>query len=206
MSSDDVDGWVGKFARFPIVQLIDLDAARGEGSNRAMVRAICARLPCQVGGGIRSPDDARAMLDAGARRVIVGSALFTADGVDAAAAARFSEVAGADRLIAAVDTRGGRIAVRGWKTMLDLTATEAIARLDPFVGAFLATLVDGEGRMGGLDVAAALTLRRATTRPLIVAGGVRSLEEVRELDRLKMDAVVGMAIYTGVMTLDEELL
>ena len=203
LASDDVDGWIAKFSRFPVVQIVDLDAARGEGSNRALVRDICARLPCQVGGGIRSVADARGLLDAGARRVIVGSALFADDRVNVAAARTFAEAVGVARLIAAVDSRGGRIAVRGWKTTLDLDVLETLAPLEPFAGAFLATLIDGEGRMGGLDLDAALAIRRATARQVIVAGGVRRAAEVRNLERLGMDVVVGMAVYTGVMNLDE---
>lgn len=202
VESHDIDGWIDKFRRFSVVQLIDLDAAKGDGSNRDLVRDICGRLPCQVGGGIRTGDDAMAMLDAGARRVIVGSALFTRTGVDRDAAAAISQATGAERLIAAVDSRRGRVAVHGWKTTLDLAAADAMVSLEPYVGAFLATLIDGEGRLGGLDLDAAMTLRRATTRPLIVAGGVRSLAEVDQLDALGMDAVVGMAIYTGVMPLN----
>ena len=202
-ATDDIDGWVTKFSRAPMVQLIDLDAARGEGSNRRLAKDICARLPCQVGGGIRSPADACELVDAGARRVIVGSALFADDRVNVVAARQFSEAVGEDRLTAAVDSRGGRIAVRGWKATLALSVVDALSPLDPFVGAFLATLIDGEGRMGGLDVSAALEIRRATLRHVMVAGGVRSLAEVRELDTLGMDAVVGMAVYTGAMDLDE---
>ena len=202
LASDDVDGWIERFAPFPLVQLIDLDAARGTGSNGELVRGICRRVPCQVGGGIRSTAAALALLDAGARRVIVGSALFTREGVDIAAARTFSQAVGVERLVAAVDSRGGRVAIHGWKTTLDVSIVDAMASLEPFAGAFLATLIDGEGLMGGLDLEAATALRRATRRPLILAGGIRSHDEVRALDARGMDAVVGMAIYTGVMTLD----
>lgn len=198
-SSEDLDGWIERFSGFPAVQVIDLDAAKGAGSNRDLVRRICGRLPCQVGGGIRSVADAFAVIEAGARRVIVGSALFTNAGVNVEAAAAFSDALGRDRLIAAVDSRGGKVAVRGWKATIDLLATDAMAPLEPHVGAFLATLIDGEGRLGGLDLTAAEELRRATSRPLIVAGGVRSMAEVDALHALGMDAVVGMAIYTGVI-------
>jgi phosphoribosylformimino-5-aminoimidazole carboxamide ribotide isomerase len=219
-SSDDLDGWIEKFAHFPIVQVIDLDAAKDAGSNRDLVASICGRLPCQVGGGIRSVEAARAMLDAGARRVIVGSSLFTNTGVDADAARRFSDGIGRDQLVAAIDGRGGRVAVRGWQTTLDLPVTDAIAPLDPWVGAFLATLIDGEGTLGGIDIAAAealghairlrssgatadkFGLRSTKRRPLIVAGGIRSMEEVGRLEALGIDAVVGMAIYTGLIGLD----
>lgn len=198
-SSEDLDGWIERFSRFPVVQVIDLDAAKGTGSNRELVRRICERLPCQVGGGIRSVADALALVDAGARRVIVGSALFANGGVDVEAAERFSVALGRERLIAAVDSRGGKVAVRGWQETINLQTKDAMAPLEPWVGAFLATLIDGEGRLGGIDVAAAEALRRATDRQLIVAGGVRSMAEVNQLHALGMDAVVGMAIYTGVI-------
>jgi phosphoribosylformimino-5-aminoimidazole carboxamide ribotide isomerase len=196
-STDDLDGWIARFTRFPIVQLIDLDAAMGVGANRDLVRYVCERLPCQVGGGIRSVESAQAMLDAGARRVIAGSALFSATGVDVEAAMSLSEAVGRDRLIAAVDSRGGRVAVRGWKATIDLSVNDAIAALEPYVGGYLATFIDGEGLMGGIDMDAAAALRGSTTRPMIAAGGIRSQDEVNRLDALGLDAVVGMAIYTG---------
>lgn len=198
-STDDVDSWIEKFSRFPIVQVIDLDAARGSGSNRDLVRYVCGRLPCQVGGGIRSTEDASAILEAGARRVIVGSALFGESDVNVESAKAFSQAIGRDRLVAAVDGRGGMVAVRGWQASLDLPVTDAMAALEPWVGAFLATLIDGEGLMGGLDFERAVALKRVTALPLIVAGGIRNIEEVDRLDSLGIDAVVGMAIYTGRM-------
>jgi phosphoribosylformimino-5-aminoimidazole carboxamide ribotide isomerase len=181
------------------VQVIDLDAAKEAGSNRDLVRYICERLPCQVGGGIRSVEAAREILDSGARRVIVGSALFTKDGVDVDAARQFSDAIGRESLVAAIDGRGGRVAVRGWTTTLDLLVRDAMPPLQPFVGAFLATLIDGEGKLGGIDMVTAENLRQATPRPLIVAGGIRSMEEVEQLAALGIDAVVGMAIYTGLI-------
>ena len=201
-SSDDLDGWIEKFSGFPVVQVIDLDAAKDAGSNRDLVRYICGRLPCQVGGGIRSAEAARAILDHGATRVIVGSALFANNGVDVDAARQFSDAVGRESLVAAIDGQGGRVSVNGWSTTLELLVKDAIAPLQPFVGAFLATLIDGEGKMGGIDIPAVEELRRATTRPLIVAGGIRSMAEVEQLDALGIDAVVGMAIYTGLMKME----
>ena len=197
VESRDLDGWIRKFARFPIVQVIDLDAARGDGHNRDLVASIARQLPCQVGGGLRSAGDAAAILAAGAKRVIIGSALFDAQGVNVTRAQEFASALGADRLVAAVDSRGGAIVVRGWRATVAMTPVEAIECLNPWVGAFLATLVDGEGLMGGIDVAAVRALRAAAARRLIVAGGIRSLDEVRALDAEGIDAVVGMAIYTG---------
>lgn len=198
-SSDDLDGWIEKFAQFPIVQVIDLDAAKNAGGNRDLVRYICKRLPCQVGGGIKTAEAARELLHAGARRVIVGSALFKTDGVNVDAARLMSDAIGSEALIAAIDSRGGKVAVNGWRTTLDLAVADAMAPLAPWVGAFLATLIDGEGKLGGIDMAAATALRDATKKPLIVAGGIRSEAEVERLHALGMDAVVGMAIYRGLI-------
>ena len=197
--TDDIDAWITRFSTFSIVQLIDLDAAMGRGSNGALVERICRALPCQVGGGVRTLDAARARLDAGARRVIVGSALFDSQGVAIDRAAAFAEALGTERFIAAVDSRGGQIVIHGWKTPVPVRAVDAVRTLTPYAGAFLATLVDGEGMLGGLDRAAARELRAATDRQLIAAGGIRDMEEVNALDGEGIDSVVGMAIYTGAM-------
>jgi phosphoribosylformimino-5-aminoimidazole carboxamide ribotide isomerase len=202
IESDDLDGWIARFARFPIVQVIDLDAAMGRGENTALVRYVCERLPCQVGGGVRSVDRARALLDeAGARRVILGSSLFTLDSVRTRDAAAFAEACGADRVLAAVDSRGGLVTIHGWKTTTAVTAVEAVGALSPHVGGFLYTHVETEGTMRGLNMEAALAVAGATTRKVIVAGGIRSMDEVDALDRLGIDAVVGMAVYTGAIGL-----
>ena len=195
--TDDVQAWIDKFSSYPMVQVIDLDAAMGKGRNDALVRRICSALPCQVGGGIRTTDTARARLDDGARRVIVGSALFDASGVRVDQAEAFAAALGQEPFIAAVDSRGGQVVIHGWKTAVPVRAVDAVRALSPHVGAFLATLVDGEGMLGGLDRNAALELRAATDRQLIAAGGIRDLEEVAALDAEGIDAVVGMAIYTG---------
>jgi phosphoribosylformimino-5-aminoimidazole carboxamide ribotide isomerase len=197
LATDDLEGWMARFARYPIVQVVDLDAARGTGDNRRLVDEICRRLPCQVGGGIRTVDKAQSLLDAGARRVIVGSALYDEHGVDVRAAARLSAALGADRLIAAVDSRHDRVLVRGWRQALAVRPEEALRTLEPFAGAFLCTLVETEGLMCGLDLDRVLALRRTTARQLIAAGGIRDVTEVDRLDAAGIDAVVGMAIYTG---------
>jgi phosphoribosylformimino-5-aminoimidazole carboxamide ribotide isomerase len=197
--TDDIDAWIARFASFPVVQLIDLDAAMGRGSNDALVARICRELPCQVGGGVRTIDAGRARLDAGARRVIVGSALFDAQGVLTDRAAAFADALDTDRFIAAVDARGGQVVIHGWKTVVPVRALDAVRVLSPYAGAFLATLVDGEGMLGGIDHAAARELRAATDRQLIAAGGIRDMDEVNALDREGIDSVVGMAIYMGTM-------
>src|SRR5437867_904388 len=199
VESRDLDGWIARFAGFPLVQVIDLDAAMGRGDNGDLVRRVCCELPCQVGGGIRSVDRAKHALDGGARRVIVGSAFFGAAGVDVERARAFASAIDREALVAAIDSRGGRVVIHGWKTRLDVTPEDAARTLEPFVGAFLYTHVDTEGLLAGLNRDAVLALRRATGRRLIAAGGIRSLDEVDWLDRLDIDAVVGMAIYKGLI-------
>jgi phosphoribosylformimino-5-aminoimidazole carboxamide ribotide isomerase len=140
---------------------------------------------------------AQAVLDAGAARVILGSSLFSTDAVQVDRAREFVDAFGADRLIAAVDSRGGHVTIHGWKTMTTITAAEAVTALSPFVGRFLYTHVDTEGTMKGLNLDAVLAVQRATSRRIIAAGGVREMAEVDHLDSLGIDAVVGMALYTG---------
>lgn len=203
LASDDLDGWIDRFRFFPIVQLIDLDRAMGTGSNDDLVSRVCRELPCQVGGGVRSVRRAESLIAAGARRVIVGSALFTPTGVDLDAAGAFHDAMGRDAVIAAVDARGGHVAIHGWKTLLPVKPAEAVAALSPFVGGFLYTHVDTEGTLAGLPLGAVLEMRRATDRLVIAAGGIRSVAEIEQLDRLGIDAVVGMAVYTGAIDLAE---
>jgi phosphoribosylformimino-5-aminoimidazole carboxamide ribotide isomerase len=199
----DLDKWIATFARFPKLQLIDLDAAIGTGQNDALVAHACAARPCRVGGGIRSIERARVVLDSGATHAIVGSALFKDGRPDVVFARELADTFGPDRLIGAVDTRGGQVTIHGWRTTLPLTAIEAARALEPFCSEFLFTIVDGEGMMRGIDMSAVEALRNATTRRLVAAGGITTKAEIDSLDAMGVDAVVGMAIYTGTLSLDE---
>jgi phosphoribosylformimino-5-aminoimidazole carboxamide ribotide isomerase len=200
LAFDDFDFWIEKFSRYPMVQLIDLDAAMRQGENSSLVEQIAKRLPVQVGGGIATAERAQQVLKAGARRVIVGSKLFTADGqVDTEFAAKLAGAVGAEKIIAGIDTKNGRIAVKGWKAEVNLTPDAAIPTLEPFVGAYLYTHVDGEGMMGGFPIDVAERLRKLTQRQLIVAGGIRSQEEIDVLHAMNVDAVAGMAVYTNLL-------
>ncbi len=197
---DDIFKWVRRFERFPKVQVIDLDAAMGRGDNLAIVRQIAPALSCQVGGGIRSVERASDVLAAGARKIIVSSALFSDGKPDLDFARRLSESVGVDRVIAAVDSKGGRVVIHGWKTPLPITAVEAVRALEPFCGEFLYTHVDAEGLMGGTNRAAILAVRDATSRRVTAAGGITTQDEIDDLDAHGVDAVVGMALYTGKLT------
>jgi phosphoribosylformimino-5-aminoimidazole carboxamide ribotide isomerase len=198
----DFDYWIERFRNYPIVQLIDLDAAMGRGSNRDLLQRFTGALPCQVGGGIRTLVAAEQTLALGARRIIVGSALFRDGSVDQDFACQLSDRFGRARILAAIDSKNGRIAVKGWRESSPLTPLDAIAALDPFCGGFLYTHVDTEGLMQGIPLEIIRQLRAATSLPLIAAGGITTREEVEELDRLGVDSVVGMAIYTGRMAVD----
>jgi phosphoribosylformimino-5-aminoimidazole carboxamide ribotide isomerase len=193
----DISKWVRRFSTFPKVQVIDLDAAMGKGDNLAIVRQIAPQLSCRVGGGIRSIARAREMLGAGAHAIIASSALFAAGKPDLAFARELSEAIGVERVIAAVDSRDGHVVIHGWKTPLPLTAVEAVHALEPYCGEFLYTHVDAEGLMGGTNFDAILAVRRATSRRVTAAGGITTQQEIDRLHDAGVDAVVGMAIYTG---------
>ena len=201
VESDDIEGWVRRFAGRPKVQLIDLDAAKGEGSNEALIARICEALPCRVGGGIRSVERAREILALGATHIIVSSALFREGAIDYVFARALAEAVGSERVIAAVDSREGRVVIHGWRTPLPLSPVDAVRLLEPFVGEFLYTHVDREGLMQGTDMQPIERLRSATSRRLTAAGGITTHAEIDYLDSLGIDAVVGMALYTGKLDL-----
>lgn len=199
LAFDDFDYWIERFSKYPIVQLIDLDAAMQQGNNRALIEMICKRLPCQVGGGLKTAEDGQALLDAGAKRVIYGSSLFAAAGVNKEFAAGLKKAVGEEVLVFSVDTKDGRVAVKGWKDSVDLTPEEAVTWLEDYCAAFLYTHVNTEGTMSGFPIDVAAILRATTARQLIVAGGIRDRAEIDALDAMGVDAVAGMAVYSGAM-------
>lgn len=213
---DDLDYWVNRFTGYPLIQLIDLDAAKRQGNNRPLIERIVRRLPCQVGGGIRSSEDANILLALGAQRVIFGSALFapgesspqpslqapvshSGDLIRLRFAEQLAKTVGTDALVFSVDTKQNHVAVRGWQEQIALRPEDAMRALEPFCGAFLYTNVDTEGTMQGFPIEIARKLRQHTDRQLIVAGGIRDHMEIDELDAIHVDAVAGMAIYSGAM-------
>jgi phosphoribosylformimino-5-aminoimidazole carboxamide ribotide isomerase len=201
---EDVFAWVNRFAKFPKVQVIDLDAAMSTGDNLALVRIIAGSLSCRVGGGIRSVARARGILDAGAQQIIASSALFKDGRPDLTFARELADAVSAERVIAAVDSRNGQVVIHGWKTPLPITAVEAVRALEPFCGEFLYTHVDAEGLMGGTNLDAILAVRSATTRRVTAAGGITTQTEIDTLHAHQVDAVVGMALYTGKLSVNLE--
>jgi phosphoribosylformimino-5-aminoimidazole carboxamide ribotide isomerase len=196
---DDFDAWVSRFSRFPLVQLIDLDAALGTGDNVDLVRQFARQLPCQVGGGIRTIAAAQATLEAGAQRVILGSALFTGDDLDLRFAENLANAVGANRSVFALDAVGGRVAIHGWTKITNVAPLEMVQAFEPWCGAFLYTHVDTEGLLQGFPREVIRPLRAATARQVIAAGGITSQKEIDDLHAIGVDSVVGMAIYKGLL-------
>jgi phosphoribosylformimino-5-aminoimidazole carboxamide ribotide isomerase len=206
LAFDDFEYWIGRFEKYPLVQLIDLDAAMRQGENTALIEMICKRLPCQVGGGLKTAEVGRRLLDAGAKRVIYGSSLFGPSDekrrhklIRLEFAEGLKKALGEEALCFSVDTKGGKVAVKGWKDSVELTPEEAVTWLEDCCAAFLYTHVDTEGTMQGFPVEVAAILRACTAKQLIVAGGIKESREVEELDAMGVDAVAGMAVYSGAM-------
>jgi phosphoribosylformimino-5-aminoimidazole carboxamide ribotide isomerase len=194
---DDFEKWIARFSSFPVVQLIDLDAAIGTGHNRDLVRQFAQRLPCQVGGGIRSIKAVEQVLSIGARRVILGSSLIREGRPDAAFAEETARAVGAQMLVFALDSKGDKVAIRGWRELTAISPLDMIKALEQWCTAFLYTHIDSEGLMQGIPLDTVSRLRSATQKQLIVAGGIASSEQIEQLHTMRIDAVVGMAIYTG---------
>jgi phosphoribosylformimino-5-aminoimidazole carboxamide ribotide isomerase len=199
------DEWIAKFSSFPLVQLIDLDAAMGKPPNSDLVKFFAERLPCHVGGGIRSLHAGRAALAAGAKRVIIGSSLVNNGAINTGFAQQLAREFGPEQLVFAIDAKGGKVAIRGWKEITNITPLEMVRALDPYCAAFLYTHIDTEGLMLGLPLDPVRELRNATSRHLIAAGGITSIHEVEQLHRIQVDAVVGMALYLGRLPLPDTI-
>jgi phosphoribosylformimino-5-aminoimidazole carboxamide ribotide isomerase len=182
---------LAKFSAFPEIQVIDLDAAMGRGENNSLVELLASWAKCRVGGGVRTADRARKLIEQGAHRVIVGTAAFTPAIEEIAAAV------GPQRILIALDSKYGKIVVKGWQEATEFTAEEVIGRLEPFCKGFLCTYVDKEGMMQGTDLEWFRRLRAATSHEITAAGGITTIEDIRALKAMNIDAALGMAIYTG---------
>ena len=194
---------IERFAAFPEIQVIDLDAAMGRGANDDIVELLTSRAAARVGGGVRTPERARKLVDQGARKVIIGTSAFTAAGADIAFLAEAAGVVGRERVIIALDSKGGRIVVKGWRESTNVTAEDVLRQLEPYCSGFLCTYVDKEGMMQGTDLDWFRRLRASTDHEITAAGDITTLEEIRELGRLGVHAALGMAIYTGRLDLAE---
>jgi phosphoribosylformimino-5-aminoimidazole carboxamide ribonucleotide (ProFAR) isomerase len=203
LEGDSPEEMLRRFAAFPEIQVIDLDAAMGRGSNDGLVRMLASKAATRVGGGVRDAARARALVEQGARKVIVGTSAFTREGINETLLAAIRDEVGRERVIVAVDSKGGRIVVKGWQEATALTAESVLGGLEPYCSGFLCTYVDKEGMMQGTDLEWFRRLRAATSLELTAAGGITTLEDVRALLAMDVNAALGMAIYTGRLSLDE---
>jgi phosphoribosylformimino-5-aminoimidazole carboxamide ribotide isomerase len=199
LSIDDVLGLLERFRDYPILHVIDLDAAIGTGSNGRWIKILSrrARTKLRIGGGIRSVARAQKILSWGAEKVIVGSAAFRDGEIAHDFLGKLRARVGRRNVILALDTERGQIVVRGWRQRLKLRPADVIPQLEPYCSGFLCTFVDNEGTMKGTDLEWFRKLRRVTKRPITAAGGICNRQEVRALDKLGMHAAVGMALYLG---------
>jgi phosphoribosylformimino-5-aminoimidazole carboxamide ribotide isomerase len=193
------------FEGFPLLHVIDLDAALCQGSNSGELASIAKKFNVRFGGGVRSIDQAEAMLELGASQVILGSAAFDASGIDHAFLQSLANRVGTDRIIIAIDSLGGRVAVKGWRSTIDLAPEAAMAELEPFCAGFLCTSIDHEGLLGGTNLELFASLRKQTQKTLVAAGGITTIDEVEALLKLGVEVALGMAIYTGSLPIPELL-
>ena len=182
VESDDIDAWIDRFSGLPKVQLIDLDAAKGKGNNDALVARSARRCPAASAAASARSSAPRRCSTAARRTPSSARRSSRTAAIDLEFAQELADALGRDRLIAAVDSKGGHVVIDGWRTSLPLTAVEAVRQLEPFFGEFLYTHVDREGLMQGTDMAAIRAVRAATTPRVIAAGGITTMEEVDELD------------------------
>jgi phosphoribosylformimino-5-aminoimidazole carboxamide ribotide isomerase len=203
LEGDSPEEMLRKFAAFPEIQVIDLDAAMGRGSNDDLVRMLASRAVIRAGGGVRTVDRAQALVEQGARKVMIGTSAFTAAGANEPFLAALRDAIGRERVLIAVDSKDGRIVVKGWQEATSLKAEEVLHSLEPFCSGFLCTYVDKEGMMQGTDLDWFRRLRAATSLELTAAGGITTLDEVRALAAMNVHAALGMAIYTGRLQLDD---
>ncbi len=197
----DVFGLLEKFKSYPWLHLIDLDAAIGTGDNNALARELCLRarkrykLKVRVGGGIRTVTRATEIAKWGADQIIIGSAAFRDGKIHTRFLRQLTKKLSPARIVIALDTAKGRVAIHGWRRRLTLRPENVMSQLEPFCAAFLCTDVDREGTMTGANLDWFLKLRAATTHPIIAAGGIKSRREISAFEKIHMDAAVGMAIY-----------
>jgi phosphoribosylformimino-5-aminoimidazole carboxamide ribotide isomerase len=203
LEADSPEAMLRRFAAFPEIQVIDLDAAMGRGSNDALVRRLASMAAIRAGGGVRTAERARALVEQGARKVIVGTAAFGEAGIDAHFLSELVHAVGRARIIVALDSKGGRIVVKGWRESTNLAAESVLGALEPYCSGFLCTYVDKEGMMQGTDLDWFRRLRAATPLEVTAAGGVTTMDEVRALLGMDVNVAVGMAMYTGRLSVEE---
>ncbi len=203
LEGDSPEEMLRRFAAFPEIQVIDLDAAMGKGANDVLVQMLASKAVIRAGGGVRTVERAQALRKQGAHRVIVGTSAFSAEGPNYEFLDALAAGIGRENIVLALDSKDGNIVVKGWQEATRFTAEEVIGQLTPYCGGFLCTYVDKEGMMQGTDLNWFTRLRAATDLEITAAGGITTIEDIRALDALRIHSAVGMAIYTGRLDLGE---
>jgi phosphoribosylformimino-5-aminoimidazole carboxamide ribotide isomerase len=203
LEGDSPEEMLRRFAAFPQIQVIDLDAAMGRGANDGLVEMLASKAVTRVGGGVRTVERAQTLVAEGAFRVIVGTSAFVAEGPDHAFLQSLVDAIGRERIVLALDSKAGNIVVKGWREATTLTAEEVIHQLEPYCSGFLCTYVDKEGMMQGTDLEWFRRLRTATNLEITAAGGITTIDDIRALEEVNIHSAVGMAIYTGRLDLNE---
>lgn len=197
----DVMGLLVEFQHYAWLHVIDLDAAMEKGCNDDLTRQLCQAattrygMKVRVGGGIRTASRAEQARQWNSTQVIIGSAAFKGGTVNLPFLSQLRDTIGKDNVLIALDTANGRILVRGWREKLELQPKDVIASLEPFCAGFLCTDVDREGTMSGVNLEWFTRLRQLTSHSIVAAGGIKTRDEIEALEKLGMDAAVGMALY-----------
>jgi phosphoribosylformimino-5-aminoimidazole carboxamide ribotide isomerase len=201
----DVFGLLEKFKEYEWLHMIDLDAAMGKKPNAKLVKKLCSAarasygMRVRVGGGIRTVAHAARAARWGAEQIIIGSAAFREGKVNLRFLKRLARKLDRSRIVIALDTAKGRITTQGWRRALKLHAAEVMPELEPYCAAFLCTDVDREGTLTGANLKWFRQLRKATNHPIIAAGGIKTRREIATLEKMGMDAAVGMAMYKNIL-------
>jgi phosphoribosylformimino-5-aminoimidazole carboxamide ribotide isomerase len=203
LEGDSPDEMLRKLSAFPQIQVIDLDAAMGRGVNDGLVEMLASKAVIRAGGGVRTVERAQTLLRQGAFRIIVGTSAFNAEGPNHEFLKSLENAVGRDRIVLALDTKGGRIVIKGWQEATRFTAEEVISQLEPYCSGFLCTYVDKEGMMQGTDLDWFRRLRAATNMEITAAGGITTIDDIRALTAMNIHCALGMAIYTGRLDLAE---
>lgn len=194
LEREDVLELAKYYSRFGEVAVIDLDAAMNKGKdNEELISKICKVAKCRVGGGIRTVEKAKRVIANGASKIIIGTA----------ADENFLSKLPKDRLIVAIDSRNGKITIDGWQTDTETSTKTHVERFSNFCSGFLYTIVEKEGMMQGTNLEAFKEIRKITNLPITAAGGITTLDEIEELEKLNISSQLGMAIYTGKINLED---
>ena len=197
----DVFGLLRKFKEYAWLHVIDLDAAMRKDTNDDLIQSLCVKarkdygMKVRVGGGIRTVSRAQEVAGWGANQIIVGSAAFQGEKVNTRFLTQLAKNISCEKIVIALDTARGKITIHGWRKRIALQAEKVMTQLEPFCAGFLCTDVDREGTMSGVNLEWFRTLRGATSHPIIAAGGIKTRREISALEKMGMDAAVGMALY-----------